>query len=129
MQPEYAQARHALAGAGLAHDPERSTALEGEGHPIDGLHQAVVGREVDLQALDLKHRARGGPAPEHRLGGGRAEVAGRRHASLTLGSTTAYKMSTTTLAMTTKNVASKVTPMISGRSWLLIAVMVNRPSP
>jgi hypothetical protein len=47
VQPQDAEAGHALAGPGLPDDPERLAALQVERQPVDGLDQAVVGREVD----------------------------------------------------------------------------------
>ena len=71
---------------------------------VHGPDQAVVGLEVDPQVADLQQR---------------------RHQNRTLGSTTAYKMSTIMLAMTMKKEAIMTTPMISGRSWFWMARMVN----
>jgi hypothetical protein len=56
VQAHDRQAGHTLAGAGLADDAERLAALQGEAQPVDGLHQAVVGREVHLQVVDLQER-------------------------------------------------------------------------
>ena len=62
VQAHDGHARHALARAGLAHDAERLATVDGEGQPVDGLHQAVVGREVHAQVADLEERSarRGG---------------------------------------------------------------------
>ena len=78
------------------HDAERPAAFEAERDAVHGPDRAVVGMEVDPQVADFEH--------------------GARHQSRTLGSTTAYRMSTIMLAMTMKNEASMTTPMISGRS-------------
>ena len=56
VQAQDAEAGHALAGAGLADDAERLAALQREGQAVDGLDQAVVGREVDPQVADLEER-------------------------------------------------------------------------
>ncbi len=45
---------HALAGSGLADDAERLSLVDLERHPADGLDDAVVGAERDVQVLDLK---------------------------------------------------------------------------
>jgi hypothetical protein len=58
VQPQQAQAGHALARPGLADDAERLTALNLERQAVDGLYQAVVGREVDVQVFDVDERAR-----------------------------------------------------------------------
>ena len=55
-QPHDGQAGHALAGAGLAHDAEHLAGLERERDAVDGLDEAVLGREVDLEVLHLEQR-------------------------------------------------------------------------
>src|SRR5207244_2223913 len=87
----------------------RRAAVQGERDAVHGPDQAGVGREVDPQVADLEH----GPGHQYR----------------TLGSMTAYRMSTIMFAMTMKNEAIMTTPMISGRSWSRMARMVNWPSP
>jgi hypothetical protein len=57
--------------------PRGLAALDVEGEPVDGLHQAVVGREVHLEVADLEEAVR------RRLGSQGA------HLDLTLGSITA----------------------------------------
>src|SRR5256886_9681803 len=47
VQPQDAQAGHALAGAGLADDAQRLAAFQRERHPVDRPDQPVLGREVD----------------------------------------------------------------------------------
>src|SRR5262249_837880 len=46
MQPENGQARHALAGAGLADDAERLAAVERERDAIDGAYHTVLSGEL-----------------------------------------------------------------------------------
>ena len=48
-QPEERHRRDALARARLADDPEHLAALELEADAVDGLDDAVLGRELDLQ--------------------------------------------------------------------------------
>src|SRR5690606_37349549 len=67
VQAEDAEAGDALARARLADDAEGPAALQREGQAVHRLDQAVGGREVDPQVLDLE----------------------KAHVSLTLGSTTA----------------------------------------
>jgi hypothetical protein len=47
-------ARHRLAGARLADDPERLPGVDGVGDAVDGLHEAVLRLEVDLEVGDLE---------------------------------------------------------------------------
>ena len=75
VQAEDPQARHRLARTRLPHDPQGPSALELEVQPVHGLHQTVVGREVDAQVAHLQERRRRRPRV--------------RHSSLTLGSITA----------------------------------------
>ena len=98
--------------------PSVRPAVQAERDPVHRLDQAVVGREVTSGRVPRAGRLR--PSSRRRR---------RPSRCLTLGSTTAYRMSTTRLAITMKNAASSVTPRISGRSWLSIAWMVNRPRP
>ena len=49
--------RDALAGAGLADDPEHLAALELERDAVDRAHDAVLRREVDLQVVDVEERS------------------------------------------------------------------------
>ena len=66
-------AERGLAAAGLAHEPERLAALDGEGDVVDGLDVADVAveqepaldREPHLQVLDVDERA----ARRHRMRG------------------------------------------------------------
>ena len=83
---------------------------------LDGPHQAVLRRERDPEVLDLQERVFGRPA-------------GRRHASLTRGSITAYNRSTTRFAtMMTADVTS-VIPVIRGRSDSRTELTASAPSP
>src|SRR4029453_11924783 len=50
--------RDALAGARFAHDAERLAGGDGERDAVDGLDDAVLGREMDLEVLDLQQRLR-----------------------------------------------------------------------
>jgi hypothetical protein len=70
VQPEDPEAGHALAGAGLTDDTERLAPLNRERQAIDSLDQPVVGREVDVQVLDVDER--------RRLSGDRLDVRRRR---------------------------------------------------
>src|SRR5205814_5988469 len=57
---------HALTGAGLADDPEDLAAVEREIDAVDRAYDAVLGRELDLQILDLEEplgHSLGGPDP------------------------------------------------------------------
>src|SRR5207248_3178592 len=60
-EPQEAQARHALARAGLADDSERLAFAHCERHAVDGLDRAParddVGREVTDVEDGLRHRA------------------------------------------------------------------------
>ncbi len=85
-QAEQALGQHGLAGAGLAHDPERAAWLDAERDPPHRLHHAVRGREADPQVSYLKQahqflpRDAAGDALDgrwHRIGGGsRLKLAG-----------------------------------------------------
>ena len=55
VQPHDRQAGDTLAGAGLADYAERR-ARHRERQPVDGLHHAVIGREVHAQVADLQER-------------------------------------------------------------------------
>jgi hypothetical protein len=96
VQSHDAHAGDALARARLAHDAQRPAAIQRERDPVHGPDQAVVGLEMDPQIADLEH--------------------GASHQNRTLGSTTAYRISTIILATTMANEAIMTTPMISGRS-------------
>ena len=48
-----AEAGHALARPGLAHDAEGPATVEGKAQPIDRLDQPVVGWEVHAKIQDL----------------------------------------------------------------------------
>jgi peptide/nickel transport system ATP-binding protein len=54
VQAQDAQAGDRLTGTRLADDAQRLAALQPERQPVDALDQAVVGRERDLQVLDLE---------------------------------------------------------------------------
>jgi hypothetical protein len=56
VQAKDPEAGHTLAGAGFTDDSQCLAPLDGEGEPIDGLDQPVVGREVDAQVLDVNER-------------------------------------------------------------------------
>jgi len=65
IQREKREPRDALAGPRLTHDAQRLTAVEVEGHTVDGPHQAIVRRELDGKVADLEEmggavRRRGG---------------------------------------------------------------------
>ena len=70
------RARHRLAGAGLAHDPQRLAPRDGVAQPVDGLDDAVTGREVDLEVLDDEERVARGRTVGRALLEGRCR---RRH--------------------------------------------------
>ena len=53
-------AGHRLAGAGLADDAEGPARSRSKDEPVDGLDQAVVGREVDPQVLTSRNGRAGG---------------------------------------------------------------------
>jgi hypothetical protein len=53
-EPHQRHRRDALARAGFADDPEHVAAIELEGDSVDGAHEAVFGREMDLEVLDLE---------------------------------------------------------------------------
>jgi hypothetical protein len=64
VQPEDAEAGHALARARLPHDAQRPPTLETERQTVDGLDEPIVGREVDAQVARLQEgpgRAGGRP--------------------------------------------------------------------
>jgi len=82
MQAHDAEAGDALPGPRFADDAQGGPAVEAVRDPVHRLDQAVVGRELDPQVADLEQ--------------------GFGHQVLTLGSTTAYRMSTTRLATTMK---------------------------
>ena len=69
VQAHDAHAGDALPRARLADDAQRAAAFQAERDAVHRLDQAVVGREVDAQVLDLEQ--------------------GLRHQYLTLGSSTA----------------------------------------
>ena len=53
-QPHDRHRGHALARAGLADDAEHLAALELERDAVDGVNDAVLGRELDAEVLDLE---------------------------------------------------------------------------
>jgi hypothetical protein len=55
-EPHHGHHRDALARAGLAHDSQHLALLEVEAHAVDGLHEAVLGAERDLEVSDLEQR-------------------------------------------------------------------------
>jgi hypothetical protein len=55
QQAHQRQRRHALAAAALAHQGEGLAARQREPHAVYGLHEAGVGVQLDLEAVDLKH--------------------------------------------------------------------------
>ena len=54
--------RDGLAGAGLADDPERASARELVADPVDGVHETVLGGQLDAQVLDAQQRGSAGVA-------------------------------------------------------------------
>src|SRR5690606_26483007 len=102
-----------------------AAALQFERQPVDGLDEPVVGREVDLQVADREER-RGSLAGALGLRGGRG--AGHQ-ASLTLGSTMAYRRSTIRLITTIEVEVTRVTPSTMGRSPDRIESIARRPRP
>ena len=55
-EPHQAQARHALAGAGLADEPERLALAHGERHAVHGLDRAPARDEVRAQLANVDDR-------------------------------------------------------------------------
>ena len=55
-EPEHGEVRDALARARLADDAERLARVDRVGHAVDGAHDAVVGRELHGEVLDLQQR-------------------------------------------------------------------------
>ena len=53
-QPEDGEVGHALARAGLAHDAERLAAPQREREAGDGVHDAVLGRELDREVAHFE---------------------------------------------------------------------------
>ena len=100
-----------LAGARLADDAERLAAVDAVGDAVDGLHEAVLGREVDAQVLDLEQRHQPVRVGDYRV------------SSAPAGRGTRTAMSTTRFAMTMKNAPSSTVPWIIGRSLLLDRVV------
>src|SRR5690606_14640779 len=94
VQAEHGQVRHRLAGAGLAHDAQGAAPFDLEGEPVHGVHDAVLGVEVDGEVVDFE---------KHQL-------------SLTRGSMTAYRESTTTFITTIAAAASSTVAISVGRS-------------
>src|SRR5207248_11365492 len=94
----------------LAHDAEHSAAVELEVDPVDGVHDPVLGREPDLEALHVEESLR------HYVG----RIRGSRNA---------YTKSTIALKSTMKNAPKSVTPMIGGRSKLPIDWAAYWPTP
>ena len=68
-EAEHSQRRDGLAGARLAHDPERLSGEHLVGDPVDGVHDAVLGVELDPQVLHPQQRL--GGAHENRTRGSR----------------------------------------------------------
>jgi hypothetical protein len=68
-QAEQRHRRHRLARAGLAHDGEHLALAQVERHLVDGVHDAVLGGEVDLETVDAQQRC--GGAHERRILGSR----------------------------------------------------------
>src|SRR5262249_43821792 len=94
VQAENAEAADRLAGAGLADDAQRAAAFELERDAVDAAHQAVIGREVDLQ-IPYVQKGR-------RRAGASSKVHSGHQLTLTRGSITAYNRSTMRLATTMK---------------------------
>jgi hypothetical protein len=74
-QAEDGQPGHGLAGAGLADEPDDLAFGHRERHVAHDVGPAVVGREVDAEAVDVQQRAHVSPPSGSR---GRARRAGRR---------------------------------------------------
>ena len=53
-QPHHREGAHRLAAPRLPHHPELLALVDGEGHPVDGAHDALVSGEVGAQVLDLE---------------------------------------------------------------------------
>ena len=70
-QPEHGEHADRLARARLAHDAERAAGLDGEVDAADGLHDTVLGAEVDAQVLELEQGARRAARGRRRCGCGR----------------------------------------------------------
>jgi hypothetical protein len=58
VDAEDRQAGHGLARAGLTDDAKRVALGDLEGQAIDGLHQAILGREVNLEIPNFEERLR-----------------------------------------------------------------------
>ena len=91
--------------------PRRLAPLELERQPVDRLDHAVVGREVHAQVADVQERLAPAASAGTSLdvgyrprGSGHVDAA---HHDRTLGSTTAYRRSTTRFASTMKNAADQ----------------------
>jgi hypothetical protein len=56
-QAHHREARDALPGARFAHDAQRPALLDAERHAVDGVHDPVLGRELDPQVVDLEQGA------------------------------------------------------------------------
>ena len=102
VSPSVGHRRDALPGARLTDDPERLPDFDGVRDAVDGMHDPILGREPDLEVLDLEERF----AHEYR----------------TLGSRYAYAISTTRLKKTMKNAPNSVMPWITVRSDTLMAL-------
>ena len=86
-QPHDRKRRHRLAAAGLAHDAEHRSPLDGEGHTVDRAHFALARPEIRVEVVDgqqgHQHALRGarsslGCISRSPSYGGRARRAGRR---------------------------------------------------
>lgn len=114
VQAHHGEGGDRLAGAGLADKTQGAAGRHGEGDPVDGLDGSGRGVEGDPQIVDAQQGVVRF-AELFRFGGGR-HGGGRHGQFLTLGSTTAYSRSMTTLAATMKKAASSVTPSTTGWS-------------
>ena len=56
-EPHHREVGHALAGAGLAHDPQHPTAVDAERDSVHRPDQPVVGLEVDDEVPHLQQAA------------------------------------------------------------------------
>ena len=132
VQAHDRQAGHALAGAGLADDAEGlARARAWKDRPSTDLTRPSSVGKCTRRSRTSRNGRPGGAGRPASTRGAHASAERRRRGSLsrTLGSTTAYRRSTTRLARTTKTRPSSVTPSTFGRSLLLMASTAYLPMP